>query len=229
MSIPALNSETEQLFMKAESNGARTLCISGCHANSGVTSLTMALAERYLLSGYKTLLIDMNLHRPSFAPLIENDGLNGDALIVDKHSNRCFQGVCCDLDKTSLLEMRQGDFLTNQLKYYLENYDRIVIDTSPLLNQNRGNIPANLVAAACDCTLLCVEAGQTTKSQIVKALELLDFENVNVLGTVLNQKQQPSLVQELQREVNRLKWVPQRFRKRLHRKVSEYAFLQAHH
>ncbi|GLO63443.1 chromosome partitioning ATPase [Vibrio sp. MACH09] len=225
MSIPALHSETEQLFIMAETAHCKTLCVTACHAKAGVTSLAMAIAERYLLAGYKTLLLDLNLHRPSFSP-VDQHSLSGDiTLISEKNSNRCFQGLCCNLDTASLLEMRKGVFLNQQLEIWLKEYQRIVVDTSPLLQQNRGNIPANLVAAACDNTLLSVSAGRTTKPEIQKALKLLNLGDINLLGTVLNQRLQPTLSQEIQREINRFSWLPNHWLSWLKSHVKDNGFI----
>lgn len=225
MSIPALHSETEQLFIMAETANCKTLCVTACHAKAGVTSLAMAIAERYLLAGYKTLLLDLNLHRPSFEPVDEHSVSGDITLISNKDSKRCFQGLCCNLDTASLLEMRKGVFLNQQLDIWLKDYQRIVVDTSPLLQQNRGNIPANLVAAACDNTLLSVLAGKTTKSEVNKALQLLNLESINILGTVLNQRSQPTLSQEIQREINRFSWLPNRWLNWLKSSVKNNAFI----
>lgn len=227
MTIPALHSETEQLFIVAEAANCQTLCVTACHAKAGVTSLAMAIAERYLLSGYKTLLLDLNLYRPSFIPVDDNAASGDITLISDKNTHRCFQGVCSNLDTASLLEMRKGVFLNQQLQIWLESYDRIVVDTSPLLQQNRGNIPANLVAAACDRTLLSVLAGTTTKAEIQKSLQLLNLESVSMLGTVLNQKSQPTLSQEIIREINRFSWLPERWLNKLKKRVRDNTFINA--
>lgn len=232
MSIPTLHSETEQLFIVAETTNCRTLCITACHAKAGVTSLAMAIAERYMLAGYKTLLLDLNLHSPSFIPVeqkkVENSSPQKSlTLISEKSSNRCFQGLCCDLDTASLLEMRKGFYLNKQLDIWLQDYERIVVDTSPLLRQNRGNIPSNLVAAACDKTLLSVLAGKTTKSEIQKALKLLELESISMLGTVLNLYEQPTLSQELQREIDRFQWFPETILNWLKQKIRNNKFINA--
>lgn len=228
MSIPALHSETEQLFIMAETSNSKTLCVTACHANAGVTSLAMAMAERYLLAGYKTLLIDLNLHRPAFEPVIDIGHSDNLTLIADKDSMRCFQGRCCHLDTQALLQMRKELFLSQQLEVWMKDYQRIVIDTSPLLQQNRGNIPANLVASACDKTILSVLAGTTTKQDLKKALDMLSLKPISMLGTVLNQREQPTLSHELQREINRLTWLPARWVNGLKNLIKNNAFINAH-
>lgn len=228
MSIPALHSETEQLFIMAEATNCRSLCVTGCHADAGVTSLAMAMAERYILAGYKTLLLDLNLHKPSFIP-VEGETLSGNVtLITEKESHRCFQGLCCNLDTASILEMRRGAFLDQQIEIWQESYERIVVDTSPLLQKNKGNIPANLVAAACDNTLLSVLAGRTTKTEVEKALKLLDMESINLLGTVLNLKDQPTLSEEMVREINRFSWLPEGVLNWLKQRVRNYKLIDVH-
>ena len=46
--------------------------------------------------------------------------------------------------------------LQKAVSKWLEKYDRVIIDTSPLLNVNKGIIRAQSVASACDCALIVV-------------------------------------------------------------------------
>ena len=215
MSIPATHAEIEQLYIEAELANCRTLCITACQSGDGVTSLAMAMTERYLLAGYRTLLMDLNLHSPSFRSL-ELVGSDNDVQWIEHtHTMHCFTGLPSPTDSPTLLMYKRPGHLKEIIGQWQNQYERIVIDTSPLLAVNRGNIPAQNVAAACDYTLLSVLGGITSKHQINKAMELLSSDSIQLLGTVLNRREHPSLTDELCRQTDRIRFLPASWRKKL--------------
>ncbi|POF55222.1 chromosome partitioning protein ParA, partial [Vibrio vulnificus] len=66
MMIPATHAEIEQLYLKAELEQIRSICLTGCSSGDGVTSIATALAERFILAGHHTLYVDLNLFKPAF-------------------------------------------------------------------------------------------------------------------------------------------------------------------
>ncbi|WP_174855898.1 chromosome partitioning protein ParA [Vibrio atypicus] len=224
--IPATHSEIEQIYLAAEMSQSRALCITACQSGDGVTSVTTALAERYLLAGLKTLIVDLNTFHPAF----ESAGLNLGAslskeetecgiLLEHKESHQLFTGLVVPREQSELLSFRDPTQLSMNVTSWLEHFDRIICDTSPLLQVNRSNIPAQVVASACDHTILVVMGGKTTSGQLAKATEMLTNSSIQLLGSVLNLKQQATLGQEMVREINRFTFLPKRWRERLTQKI----------
>ncbi|MFC1233475.1 CpsD/CapB family tyrosine-protein kinase [Vibrio sp. F74] len=225
MTIPAMHAEIEQIFIEAELADCRSLCITSCQSGEGVTSLAIALTERYLLAGYRTLIVDLNIHRPSFS-VLDIPSLEPNAFLLEHvSSTQCFTGISSPLNSPAQLAYKRPGYLKKNIEEWSTEFDRIVIDTSPLLNINKSNIPAQIVANACDQTILTVLAGVTNKHDIKQAMKLLNSSQIQLLGTVLNTKEQPSLLFELSREVNRLAFLPHKWRSAILNTLKKNQFL----
>ena len=222
--IPSTHAEIEQVYIAAELAGCNSICITSCQSGEGVTTLAMALTERYLLAGYRVMFLDLNLNHPSFRELELFDA-DEEQWIEHTSSMRCFTGLPSPTNSQTKLTYKNPNNLKLQIKHWLDTYDRIVIDTSPLLNINRGNIPAQIVASACDYAVLSVLSCATTKHQITKAITMLSDNRVQLLGTILNSRDQPSLPEELCRQINRLFFLPATWRRHIKHKIKQNRFL----
>ncbi|MGR5095376.1 chromosome partitioning protein ParA [Vibrio maritimus] len=234
MTIPATHAEIEELYLNAELKQCRSICLTACNSGEGTTTLAKALTERYLLAGYKTLLVDLNMFRPSLVPLdfdmpSENSDTASQLLQEqdsDSSSPKVFLGVSVPSDPKTRLRFKDPIQLRKQTELWLEEYDRVVFDTSPILNVNQNNIPAQVVANACDGTFLVVLSGVTMTNQVTEATQILNAAtSVQLLGSVLNYRDQPSLASEICREIDRLSWLPNRVTNWMKTKVRNNRFL----
>ncbi|WP_047043945.1 CpsD/CapB family tyrosine-protein kinase [Vibrio mexicanus] len=216
MTIPATHAEIEQLYLEAELKSCRTLCVTACNPGDGVTSVASALAERYLLGGHKTLLVDLNLFNPAFDhfDLLANSA-DEEPWIEHKKTHQVFTGLSIPKNQSTLLAYKDPKQMANAVLQWQNEFDRVIVDTSPLLQINRGNVPAQSVATACDRTILVVRGGSNTESQVKKATEMLTNDKINLLGTVLNVVDQPSLGEEMIRELRRIPFLPSSIRRRI--------------
>ena len=71
MNIPSENVEIEQIYSQVLAQPNRSLAICAANANEGVTSLAIALAQRNLLAGHATLVVDLNLYHPALEALLD--------------------------------------------------------------------------------------------------------------------------------------------------------------
>ncbi|MGD8111736.1 chromosome partitioning protein ParA [Vibrio sp. TRT 21S02] len=225
MPIPATHTEIEQIYLAAEMNHCRSVCITGCSASDGVTSIATALTERYLLAGHQTLLVDLNMLHPAFEELDMVIGDTEEHWVEHKETHQLFTGLTIPTDRSTQLAYKDPNNLQKAVQLWLTRFDRVIIDTSPILKINRGNIPAQSVASACDKTILVVRGGTTTSSQLTKAVELLQSERISLLGTILNVKDQPTLAQEIIRELRRLRLIPQKLRLSIERRLTAIEML----
>ena len=136
-----------------------------------------------------------------------------------------FIGVPAPQVASTQLAYKDPTTLQKVVNKWLEKYDRVIIDTSPLLNINKGNIPAQSVASACDSTLMVVAYGETSTHHLEQAKKLLDAQSINLMGSVMNMKQTPSFAQELVRQINRMKFLPTKLRDSLANKLYQNEFL----
>jgi len=225
MMIPSTHAEIEQIYLAAELAECHSLCITACQSGDGVTSFATALAERYLLAGHTTLLVDLNLFNPAFHCIDLAQQEDGDVWVEHQDSHQLFVGLPVPKERSTQLAYKDPNTMRQAVTTWLGTYDRVIIDTSPLLQINQGNIPAQSVASACDRTILVTLGGSTTANQISQAMTMLDSSRITLLGSVLNLRDQPSLAEELCREVRRLKFIPKRWRDKLTNQLLRSPFL----
>lgn len=226
MSIPSTHAEIEQIYLAAELAGCKSLCITACQSDEGVTSVASALTERYLLAGHKALLVDLNMFNPAFKELNLASNTDSDTQWIEHvDSHQLFTGVAVPNDQSTQLAYKDPTFMSNAVSEWEGQFDRVIVDTSPLLQVNHRNIPAQSVASACDKTILVVKGGNTTSGQIEKAIELLSSGKIDLLGTVLNVKDQPPLSIEIVREINRIPFLPKKLRQKIKNYLYQNEFL----
>lgn len=229
MNIPYQNMEIEQIYTQLLSNPHTSIAVCAAHEGEGVTSLAFALAQRNLLAGHATLLVDLNLYHPAIKSLLAIDTTELTANINQPHSastaiqthNSCdllgepqlvsnvdnsivLTGVTAPKQRDHVMKIRQPGVLEKCIEEWLKQYDTVIIDTSPLNRINAQNIPPERVAAACDGAILVVLAGQTSEAAVSNAVTKLTNANAQLLGSVLNDRDNPTLREELLRETQRL-------------------------
>ena len=125
-------------------------------------------------------------------------------LVSNSESPIVINGIVAPTKREHIMKLRQPGVLEKHINQWLEQYDTVIIDTSPLNRLNSQNIPAERVAAACDGSILMVLAGQTSEDSIATALTKLNNANAQLLGCVFNDRDNPKLKDELLRETQRL-------------------------
>lgn len=222
MHIPPQNMEIEKIFSQLKAAKSRSIAISSVNSGEGVTSIAIALAQRSLLAGDKTLLVDLNLHRPAFNQLLDIEQepseklLNTPRLITTQTHQIALTGITAPDKREMVMMLRRPGVLKQCIDEWLNNFDNVIFDTSPLGRLNANNIPAEQIAAACDGCLLVVLAGHTTEAMITSAVKKLKSTGSTILGCIYNDKYNPSLKNELHRELNRLEPRFSRFTRPLH-------------
>ncbi|WP_264877255.1 chromosome partitioning protein ParA [Vibrio agarivorans] len=209
MTISSTHAEMEQIFIKLELAEAKTICITSDKPRSGSTSLASALTERYMLAGYKTLLVDFNLFNPSFSDMTLNHTTNNEPLVLREDTQQVFSGIAAPTILSDQLAYRDPTNLRHNIKQWTHHFDRIVFDTCALSQTNQSNIPTAVVAHVTDASVLVVAGGQTTGEELNNAVAQLKATNANIVGIVLNQFDQNTLSEELVRVADKGRFLPQ--------------------
>lgn len=217
MKIPYQNMEIEQIYSQLLHNPRASIAVCSAQQGEGVTSVVCALAERNLLAGYSTLVVDLNLYRPALKSLMEvhtpsdntlvdshKNCFNAIQLLSPPHSDVVFNGITAPSKREHTMHLRQTGVLESYIEHWLTLFDTVLIDTSPINRINAQNIPPERVAAACDGALLVVLAGQTTEPEISHAVNKLQTAQAQIIGSVFNDRDNPTLKSELLRESQRL-------------------------
>ena len=202
--------EIEQLYASLESTGIRSLAITACNSGDGATTLAQALTQRCLLAGEKTLLVDFNLHHPGVHPVWPMEIEQGAAPQLPPQLVRLEQqpvtllGILAPSCRDEIIRLRRRDVMDHCLAQWHRQFERIIVDTSPLNRVNARNIPAQHVARSCDACTLVVMAGRTTEAMVTAAMDKLHRDDTHFLGAVFNDRDHPRLLDELQYQLSRL-------------------------
>ncbi len=170
----------------------RITLIASANANDGKSYTAMNCAAAYAMQGYQTLLIDADLRCPS----LENVFLKG----RNRGMTEFLRGraephdICYPTEVTGLYFIPAGDLRPNpsellagprlaelltQASHY---FDRIVIDSAPLVPVSDGLTLAPYANATC----LVVRSNTTKKKDLVQVEKILGKISHSVTGYVLN-------------------------------------------
>ncbi|MEC0238980.1 CpsD/CapB family tyrosine-protein kinase [Paenibacillus dokdonensis] len=172
----------------------QVMAVTSTQAGEGKTTTISNLAVAYAHEGKKVLLIDADLRHPSLQSVFNVSNRMGLSNIL---ANQCSYGEILHqttIDNLSLVtagpvppnptELLSSDKLKEIINLWKEEYDIILIDTSPVMAVADGLI----VASISDGVILVVYAGKVKREFIKKTKEKLELAKANILGVVLNNK-----------------------------------------
>ncbi len=170
----------------------RVFIVTSAQPGEGKTFVTVNLAKALARMGKKTLLIDVDVHRPSVHETMGirrqtglNDFLYGQSTDFSIFPSPIPNLTVIPVDHTDRLQLAESldssvfiDCLTNAMG----SFEYILMDSGPVLLT-----PETLAACVgVDGLILVVRNDYTTAKTLKLASELLQQVNVSVLGTVLN-------------------------------------------
>ena len=159
----------------------------------GKTTLTLSLATLAAQSNQRTLIVDLDLRRPSIYPAL---GMEPSAVILERIESEAdiLDGV--RIDSTTRLDVVQissqlanpADVIEepvfqNALNALRDRYNMIVIDSAPLF----AVVEARTLAAFADVTIFAVRWGHTDEKTVQGGLDFLAEADANLAGAVLTQ------------------------------------------
>lgn len=187
-----------QVLKKMRSNRWQTLAVTSPTAGEGKSIVAANLAMAIAMELNQTvLLVDMDLRNPSIsnyfglnAQVGLKDYLSGDLKLSEVLINPGIKrlvilpGVGRAEDSAELLSSPKMASLVADIK---SQYDSrvIIFDVPPVLQTD----DVSLAASYFDSTLLVLEDGKNTESNITKSLQML--EGSHLLGTVVNKSASP--------------------------------------
>lgn len=218
--------ELERVYSRTIGQGLRSLVVTSADEGEGVTTLVVALAKRNRYSGRTTLVVDLNLHRPSlhkrfglsFIPA-PPDGVHGPDALPRVDLGEGLTVMPAPTNRGEAVLLRDAHRFAEYLEVWLGQYDVVIFDSTPVNGSNKGNIPVERIAHGCEGCILVVLAGVTPASAVRAALDKLKSAGVTPLGTVLNDFHNPSLAEELRRETQRFDRLLPGFTQRLRGRI----------
>jgi succinoglycan biosynthesis transport protein ExoP len=191
---------TSILLMSRIGRQPKIIVVTSPGPSEGKTTVVSNMAIAVAESGRKVLIIDADLRRPRMHTIFgieKNEGLgelmtrakangNGAARLAPTVCQTQIEGVfvlpsgdTTNLNLSQVFHSPEIAYLLNQLT---EQFDLILIDTPPMIQFQ----DARLMARFADGLILVVRSGVTARDSAVTAREQLAQDNINVLGTILN-------------------------------------------
>ncbi len=167
--------------------------VTSAAAGEGKTITAFALAQKYASLGKRTLLIDLDLRRPSVAKLAGAARSSG-GLVDALHGRVPLQEALypCKIENLDILgvgkipanpvEILSSGLLNDFLIRERDEYDVIIMDSSPVM----GIADAPLLSRFADAVIFIVEANRAHFGQTKAAIRRLREANARIAGVVLS-------------------------------------------
>ena len=170
----------------------RTLLVTSPELGDGKSTVVSNLAIAMAQSGQRTLILDSDLRDPSQHRAFNVDNSAGvcSAIVGQTSLDEVIFPTGIDLLELLPLgpvppnpvEVVNSERFKDMLRTLSSRYDRVLIDSPPLLPVADGRI----LSAWCDSTLLVLRAGRSTRAVGNHAHEVLLHSGADILGIVLN-------------------------------------------
>ncbi|MEM7200486.1 MAG: polysaccharide biosynthesis tyrosine autokinase [Planctomycetota bacterium] len=170
----------------------KVIHVTSPESGDGKTTIAANLGIAMAKAGQRTLIIDADLRRPRQATLFDLPAAPGLAAVLAGEAETEREIVATDVPLLDLLpsgdipaapaELLNSDRVARLLADVAERYDRIIVDSPPVLPV----ADARIIAGRCEGSLLVVRVDRSTRRRAVAALESLKGVGANVLGVVVN-------------------------------------------
>lgn len=171
----------------------KTLVITSSGPSEGKSTTSANLAIVFANSGKRVLLVDADMRKPTVAKTFSIDNVRGLSTLLGSRETVLHQVVQpSGVDNLSLmtsgpkppnpselLDSRRMEELLAELKH---QYDLVVFDMPPVVAVT----DAQIVSSKSDGTILIVRENVSKRDSLMKAKNLLELVDANILGVVYN-------------------------------------------
>lgn len=172
----------------------KTLVITSSGPAEGKSTTAANLAVVFADSGQKTLLVDADLRKPTVSRTFGLSNTTGLSNLLSTRSRLQDEIQSIEVNNLDILtsgpkppnpsELLGSKRMDEVLQEANAAYDFIIFDMPPVTAVT----DAQILSSRADGTLMVVREGVTRKDMALKAKDLLDISNANVLGVVFNGK-----------------------------------------
>lgn len=206
----------ETIISNLTEQDGQTLLLSSANDGTGQSLIAAAIGYNIAQTTDKsTLLLDCNMRLPSLHSFFGMQQRNGLTKIFKENLPWHRMLKATELDNLHVLtagtihfdfsSYLQSHHLPNLLKTLSNSFDLIIIDSSPILTQNRNNIDTVLLTAISDYSLLIVNNGLTNKEELKEVKALIQTGNGKIDGIIYNHHQQDSMYSSFFNKLQRRK------------------------
>ena len=175
-------------------NGYKTLMVSSVRENDGKSTMAVNIALNLAQRGKRVVLVDCDLRRPALYKIMEKDTK---LQLQDYLEDRCtldqvYEKI--ELEEKQLYAVFQKEAVRspeklldsrvfkNMLKRLQEQFDYVILDTSPV-----GIVrDAEIIAGYADAVLVVMKQDEVHAVAVNDVIDVLDEAGSNVIGGVLN-------------------------------------------
>lgn len=182
---------TNILFSTADKE-VQTIVFTSEKPSSGKSTVSANVAITYAQAGYKTLLIDGDMRKPTQHYIFNTTNMDGlSNLIINKTDyNKAIHKT--DIVNLDILtsgpippnpsELIGSENLLENFKYFRSEYDFIIIDTPPVNTVT----DAQLFSEIAKYVVYVVDVQKNDRKTLIKGKELIEKSDAKILGVVLN-------------------------------------------
>ncbi|MHC4479556.1 MAG: GumC family protein [Planctomycetota bacterium] len=193
----AYRSIRTSLFFSAPAEETRTVVVTSGGPGDGKTTTAANLALVIAQSGKRVLLIDADLRRPrlhtvfslrsekGISTVLVGEARLAEAVQKPRSNGRGIENLdvlAAGPKPPNPVELLDSRAMRDMLQEAAQNYDRILIDTPPVLFV----ADASILGAISDGVILVVKSAKNTRSLAGRAREQLEGVNARILGGILN-------------------------------------------
>ncbi|MGD0480635.1 MAG: polysaccharide biosynthesis tyrosine autokinase [Terracidiphilus sp.] len=190
----AYRSMRSSLLLSSIDNPPRVIVITSSFPAEGKTTTALNLAIVLAQRGERVLLVDADLRRGSLYRVfgIPNQSFGLSTVLTQPGTHQDLPTPLPELPTLHVLptgprppnpaEMLSSNRMEGQMRQWKQQFDRIVIDTAPLLAVS----DTQALAVRADAVVLVVRAGVTRKRALIRARDLLWRVNAPIAGVVVN-------------------------------------------
>jgi capsular exopolysaccharide synthesis family protein len=171
----------------------KTLVLTSSGPKEGKTTTAVNLAIVMAQTGEKVLLLDADLRKPRVGKVFdihEKEGLTevlaGDRTVdevLHKTDIKNLSAIVCGAIPPNPSELLGSHKMSELLEKLEKKFDRIIIDTAPVLAVTDAVVLSNKV----DGTMVVIKAGETNRNAVLKTKEILkSVQASRLIGVVLN-------------------------------------------
>jgi capsular exopolysaccharide synthesis family protein len=172
---------------------SRTILVTSPEAGDGKTTVVSNLAIAMAQAGQKTLILEADFRKPMQSKIFDvnhSDKGLGSVLSGTHELEEVINTTCvplldlltCGSDVPNPSEILHSDNFNKVVKFLAKQYDRIIVDSPPVLPVT----DAQILASVCQRTILVLRAEKTTRKASRQARDALQRVGAQITGVVVN-------------------------------------------
>lgn len=211
--IPELDTHGEEVYLEEDTQGLggeafrklrtsigflgvesplKAILVTSAVSQEGKTTLALNLASAYALGGFRTLLVEADLRRPSLHRTFGTYGTRGlttvivgavaleDAVVHTQTRN--LSVLLAGAIPPNPVELLASEQMVDVLRRLKSSFDVVIVDSPPLTPVAD---PAAL-AGRCDGVVMVARAGKTDRRRLLEGVQIIERAGGRLLGVALN-------------------------------------------